>query len=109
MGGFDPLQLADSSSKLAYFREAEVKHARLAMLAAAGWPVAELVNGPLSKLVGVDSLLQNGRAPSILNGGLGGISLAYWVGILGLAVYVESSPSTCSSTQGLDRQTTCRA
>merc|ERR1712087_1046168 len=29
-------------------------------------------------------------APSILNGGLGGISLAYWVGILGLAVYVES-------------------
>jgi len=88
--GFDPLQLADSPSKLAYFREAEVKHARLAMLAAAGWPVAELLNGPLSKLIGAETLLQNGRAPSILNGGLGGVNLAYWVGILGLAVYVES-------------------
>merc|ERR1712087_287915 len=88
--GFDPLQLADSSGKLAYFREAEVKHARLAMLAAAGWPVAELVNGPLSKLLGVDSLLQNGRVPSILNGGLGSVSLAYWVAIVGLAVFVES-------------------
>merc|ERR1712032_802197 len=88
--GFDPLQLADSPSKLAYFREAEVKHARLAMLAAAGWSVAELLNGPLSKLIGAEALLQNGRAPSILNGGLGGVNLAYWVGILGLAVYVES-------------------
>lgn len=88
--GFDPLQLADSSDKLAYYREAEVKHARLAMLAAAGWPVAELVNAPLSKLLGVDTLLQDGRAPSILNGGLGSVSLVYWVAILGLAVFVEN-------------------
>ena len=29
-------------------REAEVKHARLAMLAAAGWPLSELLDGPLS-------------------------------------------------------------
>merc|ERR1719201_1931326 len=41
---FDPLQLADSPGKLAWFREAEVKHARLAMLAAFGWPVSELTN-----------------------------------------------------------------
>ena len=33
--GFDPLQLADSPQTLASYREAEIKHARLAMLAGA--------------------------------------------------------------------------
>merc|ERR1712232_782715 len=80
----------DSPGKLAYYREAEVKHARLAMLAAAGWPVAEILNGPLSKLLGTEPLLQSGRVPSILNGGLGSVNLAYWVVVLGLAVFVES-------------------
>merc|ERR1719263_1686406 len=75
--GFDPLLLGDSD-KLAFYREAEVKHARLAMLAAAGWPLAEKLNGPLSSMIGADSILQDGRAPSILNGGLGA------------AVFVES-------------------
>ena len=31
---FDPLMIADNSDKLAWYREAEIKHARLAMLAA---------------------------------------------------------------------------
>merc|ERR1712228_530971 len=66
------------------------RHARLAMLAAAGWPVAEILNGPLSKLLGTEPLLQSGRVPSILNGGLGSVNLAYWVVVLGLAVFVES-------------------
>ena len=35
--GFDPLNLATSREQLTYYREAEVKHGRLAMLAAAGW------------------------------------------------------------------------
>ena len=34
------------------YREAEIKHARLAMLAAAGWPLAELWHGPLAKITG---------------------------------------------------------
>ena len=34
--GFDPLGLADSKEKLAIYREAELKHGRLAMLAALG-------------------------------------------------------------------------
>ena len=38
--GFDPLGLGDTSEKLTFYREAEVKHARLVVLAAAGWPVA---------------------------------------------------------------------
>ena len=36
------------------------------MLAAAGWPIAELANGEWLQL----SALTNGRAPSILNGAL---------------------------------------
>merc|ERR1719426_21503 len=41
---FDPLQISDSPSALAWYREAEIKHARLAMLAAFGWPVSEITN-----------------------------------------------------------------
>lgn len=44
-----------------WMREAELKHARLAMLAAVGWPLAEICN----------PWLAGGRAPSVLNGGLG--------------------------------------
>jgi len=81
--GFDPLELADSSERLAFYREAEVKHARLAMLAAVGWPIAEKLNfGGLA--------LADGRSPSILNGGLGDINAIYWAAVLGLAVFVES-------------------
>lgn len=87
--GFDPLQLGDSD-KLAFYREAEIKHARLAMLAAAGWPLAEKLNGPLSSMMGSNSLLQDGRAPSILNGGLGEVPSLYWALALGAAVFVES-------------------
>merc|ERR1719163_1597219 len=69
--GFDPLQIADTPDALAWQREAEVKHARLAMLAAFGWPVSEVFNfGNL--------LTGDGRAPSLLNGGLGEINAVYW-------------------------------
>merc|ERR1719263_512736 len=85
---FDPLQLADNSEKLAWYREAEVKHARLAMLAAFGWPVSEVTN--------FGNLLTNdGRAPSLLNGGLGEVNGVYWGAVVALAVYWES--------QGLDK------
>ena len=80
---FDPLGLADEPKKLAWYREAEVKHARLAMLAAAGWPLSEKLNA--------GGLLDaGGRVPSLLNGGLGQINTFYWVACLGLAVAVES-------------------
>lgn len=90
--GFDPLQLADSSSTLAWYREAEIKHARIGMLAALGWPVAEKLNGPLSEALGQPSLLTGeGRAPTILNGGLGGVNSVYWAAALALAVAAEST------------------
>merc|ERR1719224_137477 len=87
--GFDPLQLADSPDKLAWYREAEIKHTRLAMLAAFGWPVSEITN--FGKL-----LTSDGRAPSLLNGGLGEINSAYWAAVVGLAIFAEA--------KGLDKQ-----
>merc|ERR1740138_1050131 len=86
---FDPLMISDSPDKLAWFREAEIKHARLAMLAAIGWPVSEMTN--------IGGLLTNeGRAPSLLNGGLGEVSPIYWAGVVAFAVLAEA--------KGLDKQ-----
>merc|ERR1719281_1672669 len=86
---FDPLQISDSPSALAWYREAEIKHARLAMLAAFGWPVSEILN--FGKLLNGD-----GRAPSILNGGLENVNAAYWAAVIGLAIFAE--------LKGLDKQ-----
>jgi hypothetical protein len=76
--GWDPLRLADTKTHLLVYREAEVKHGRLARLGAAGWPISEL--GPQ----GSDSILQTtaGRAPSVLNGGLGEVSPFFWLALL---------------------------
>jgi len=57
--GFDPLGLSQEFD-LYYMQECELRHARLAMLAVAGWP--------LSELVAPKWMLQDGRAPSVLNG-----------------------------------------
>merc|ERR1719258_1022816 len=76
--GFDPLDLADTPEALAWYREAEVKHARLAMLAAFGWPVSEITN--------FGGLLT----------GDGNVNAIYWAGVAALAVYWEG--------QGLDKK-----
>merc|ERR1711865_537320 len=55
----------------AFLMESEVKHGRLAMLAAVGWPVAELLHPFLAEASGFPSLLTDaGQVPSVLNGGL---------------------------------------
>ena len=88
--GFDPLGFADSEENLRNYREAEVKHARLAMLAAAGWPLSELFDKQLANAFGLEPVLQaNDRAPSILNGGLGQISLVYWVSCIVFAAAID--------------------
>jgi len=61
--GFDPLGVVKSREDLYTMMEAEVRHCRLAMLCAVGWPLSELnpaFDGAL--------LASNGRAPSVLNG-----------------------------------------
>merc|ERR1711966_448556 len=46
--GFDPFNFASDANALHWQRRAEIKHARLAMLAAAGWPMAELLHGDIA-------------------------------------------------------------
>ena len=89
--GFDPAGFVGTKVDLYNYREAEIKHARLAMLAAVGWPLAELWDGPLASLLGLPSLIDanGGRDPSALNGGLGLISPAYWVAVVAFAGAVE--------------------
>lgn len=70
--GFDPIGFSKTPEDLKRMREAEVKHARLAMLAAAGWPMSELKHKELADFLDLDDILAAGeRAPSVLNGGLG--------------------------------------
>jgi len=88
--GFDPLGFAKNSDDLMKYREAEVKHARLAMLAAAGWPISELFDAKIANTLGLAPLLQSDdRAPSILNGGLGKISPIYWIACVAGAAAVD--------------------
>merc|ERR1719181_1400843 len=85
--GFDPLGFADNPQNLQFYAQAEIKHARLAMLCAAGWPLSELMHKGIAESVGAEPLLAaGGRAPSVLNGGLfdkpnGLIGLAALVGL----------------------------
>ncbi|KAJ1485930.1 chlorophyll a/b-binding protein domain-containing protein [Baffinella frigidus] len=88
--GFDPLKFANSIPKLRIYREAELKHGRLAMLAAVGWPMAEQLNGPISKVMGLPSTLTSaGLDPSVLNGGLENTSPVYWLAVLAFATAIE--------------------
>ena len=67
-------------SSVEWMREAEVKHARLAMLAAVGWPLAELLNPWLSST--------GGRAPSLFNGGLFDGVVPFFMVITGMVAAV---------------------
>jgi len=88
--GFDPLGFAKTKEDLMNFREAEVKHGRLAMLAAAGWPISELADKAIAKDFGLTPIIDaTDRAPSILNGGLGKISPIYWVGCILAAAAID--------------------
>lgn len=88
--GFDPLGFAKSEEDLMNYREAEVKHARLAMLAAAGWPISEVFDKKIATALSMSPLVDAAdRAPSVLNGGLGKVSPVYWIGCIGAAAAVE--------------------
>ena len=71
--GWDPLNLA-SEANLVALRNAEVKHGRLAMLAAVGWPAQELIHpllvDALRGLKPHDVLRAGGLSPSLFAGGL---------------------------------------
>jgi hypothetical protein len=89
--GFDPFDLAENPILLGNYREAEIRHCRIAMLGAAGWPLSELFDRSLANTFNLQPVVDaNDRAPSILNGGLGKISPYYWVTILAVAAFIEA-------------------
>lgn len=83
--GFDPLGLTEQFD-LYTLMEAEVRHARLAMLAVLGWPLSELV-APNWMLHGSNHL-----APSVLNG-FDPLSFIAVAAIFGGAGYFEYKTS----------------
>jgi hypothetical protein len=75
--GFDPLGLFGADPLQAgwdrtFYREAEIKHGRLGMLAALAYPVQERIEPMLAKAFNLpDELAATaGRSPSLVNGGL---------------------------------------
>lgn len=88
--GFDPLGFAKSQDDLLFYRQAEIKHARLAMLAAAGWPVSEVLDQKLANILHLPEVVDPaGRAPSLLNGGLGKVPPLYWGAVLAAAAAID--------------------
>jgi hypothetical protein len=88
--GFDPLNCSTDIITLKKYREAEVKHGRLAMLGSVGWPLAELYHPYLSKISNSPNLLSvNGKVPSILNGGLDKINPVFFMAAIILATSLE--------------------
>ena len=88
---FDPFNFASDDNSLQWMRNAEIKHARLAMLAAVGWPMSELLDRKLAYAAGLKPLLvYQDRVPSVLNGGLGRTPAAFWAATLGVAFAIES-------------------
>lgn len=91
--GFDPFNFASDENSLLWQRKAEIKHARLAMLAAAGWPIAELLHKPIANAFDLPTLLASGdRVPSVLNDGLAHAgSPLFWIAAIAATAAIEFS------------------
>merc|ERR1712216_305215 len=104
--GFDPLGFAKDNGLLLQYREAELKHARLAMLASVGWVMSELWHTPLAELLGAENLLQEdkaeflAKAPSVLNGGLQNVPVFFWISTLLLTGAIEGWRMLSINEQG---------
>lgn len=89
--GFDPFNFSSDAGALQWYRKAEIKHARLAMLAAVGWPIAELLHKDIASALNWTPLLASqDRVPSILNDGLSHIPFpAFWIAAIAAAAIPE--------------------
>ena len=87
--GLDPLGFVQSPEDLMRNREAEMKHGRLAMLAAVGWPLSELLQKKIASIMNLTPLVDgNGRAPSFLNN-FEGIDFKFWFVLISFGLVVE--------------------
>lgn len=102
--GFDPFGLAgDDKDSLVYKREAEIKHGRLAMLAAVGWPFAELFDKTIASALNLPvKLTDSGASPGGFNGGLDKIEPEYWLIVVALAGIAELDSNTTKEEKGKD-------
>ena len=71
------------------------------MLAAAGWPVAELWDKSLAGAFGLEpALTSTGESPSLLNGGLDRIDGEYWIMVVALAGIFEIQSKLTKEEKG---------
>lgn len=88
---FDPLGLAEKSPELVpWYRECEIKHGRIAMLAVVGFITAEYVRIPgdmyqgMSVVEAHDALLKNGPMYQLL----------FWIGLFEMVVTIPACIAT---------------
>mmetsp|Transcript_23912 Transcript_23912/g.58441 ORF Transcript_23912/g.58441 Transcript_23912/m.58441 type:complete len:295 (+) Transcript_23912:241-1125(+) len=94
--GFDPFNFAAAEEgSLEWYRKSELKHGRIAMLAAVGWPIAELFHKSIADTMGLPSLLASGdRVPSVLNDGLVHAPFwQFWIPVIAAVSALEFSES----------------
>ena len=89
--GFDPFNFASDENSLQWQRRAEIKHGRLAMLAAVGWPIAELAHKSIASVFDLPTMLASGdRVPSVLNDGLEHAAFPlFWIATIAAAAFFE--------------------
>ena len=105
--GFDPLHFSNDMNSLNWYRESELKHGRLAMLATVGWVLSELTHNTIVSTFGFEqSILGNSdQVPSVLNGGLDKVNPLFWVGAICIAavlefVTIQKADDTCEREPG---------
>lgn len=104
---FDPLNLCQrpligitAEETLFWYRAAEIKHGRLAMLAALAYPAQEVFNPVFAKNLMLQNTLAKGvLSPSLVNGNLDAETLIYLVG-LGAAIELSQTESTFPADYG---------
>ena len=104
--GFDPFNFASEEGSLEWYRKSELKHGRIAMLAAVGWPVAELFHNSIADSISMPSLLaSHDRVPSILNDGLAHVPFAgFWIPVIAATTALELSESFGQEGSKMDAQ-----
>mmetsp|Transcript_29992 Transcript_29992/g.69796 ORF Transcript_29992/g.69796 Transcript_29992/m.69796 type:complete len:405 (-) Transcript_29992:154-1368(-) len=88
--GFDPAGLCKDPASFEQYREAEIKHGRLAMIAAIGWPLAEIFSGELSEQFRVPDVLADSGGKLLLTE-LGGVNEQFVEVLLGAILVVGAA------------------